>query len=214
MFVQGWRYERIKKHWKMNVLSCCSDANFSHDWQTRRIHGSVCLPQPARKDILTNRVTVDASNQRQTAHRWSRGESLAWASELIGVMSKHDIVLKSTLSKTYPSAVNLTPRCLPASGSDTNTRWTSAGTVLGTLTLCYLSPLYSLAFLWPCQGAVIKGVCLCLYKTASLSYWISNDTPLDEYQLAFISTITHKRVLRFCCYLFTYDPYHTYNLAV
>lgn len=29
---------------RMNVLSCSSDANFSHDWQTRRIHGSVCLP--------------------------------------------------------------------------------------------------------------------------------------------------------------------------
>lgn len=65
-----------KRDGRMNVLSCSSDANFSHDWQTRRIHGSVCLPQPVRKAILTNRVTAEASNQRQTAHSWSMDTSL------------------------------------------------------------------------------------------------------------------------------------------
>lgn len=71
----GWRYELQRKGME-GWMSCSFDANFSHDWQMRRIHGSVCLPQPVRKAILTNRVTAEASNQRQTAHGWSMDTSL------------------------------------------------------------------------------------------------------------------------------------------
>lgn len=92
-------------------------------------------------------------------------------------MSKYIIALKSLLSKTNLSAaiffVIVSPRFWFWYKQMLNT---STMHVIGSLASCYLSLLCSRPpFLWLCQGTVIKGICLCRYKTAVLSYWIFND---------------------------------------
>lgn len=188
---KGWKDECLILRLRCQFLTWLTNAPDS--WQC--LSSSAC--QESHSDQSSDRRKPLIRDKRPTAGPWThlsrRPPSIDW----------HDVEIQ--YSTKILAVQNLSVCChpfchsvSPSSGSDIN-KWTNRSTMhsLGFLASCYLSLLHSRpSFLWPSQRTVIKGICLHRYKTAALSYWISNDILsifLSEHRLFLHNMILQSR---------------------